>query len=189
MRVDRQSPRKMKTTSETRTKRLSQRVDDLLDRRVEELRYVVVDLVVHPRRERALLELLHLRLDVRDDLRRVAAVGLLEDDGGGRMVVEVRIDIEELASELHLRDVFQAEDLTLRVRANDDVLVLIGLVVTALVREHVLERLRFFAGCLTEPTRRADDALLADRLHHLVRGDVVGAHLVRVEPDTHRVLP
>ena len=168
---------------------LAQRVEDLLDGGIEEARDVVVDFVVHPTGERRLLDLLELGLHVRNDLTGVASGGLLQDDRGRRIPVQVGVDVEELASELDLRDVFQPKGLAVLVGPNDDVLVLIGFVESSLIGQNVFERLGLHARRLPEPPWRSDDALFADRLHHVVGRNLVGAHLVRIEPDTHRVLP
>jgi hypothetical protein len=105
------------------------------------------------------------------------------------VAVEVRVDVEELAAELDLGDVLQVQDVAVGGGPEDDVLVLLGRVEAALVDEHVLERLRGLAGGLADAAGGADDALLADRVHHVLGRDVVGPHPVGVEPDAHGVLP
>ena len=82
--------------------RLEQGVQHLLDRGVQELGDVVGEFVVHPGRERLLLDLLEFRLDRLDHLGGVGAGGLLEDDGRRGMPVDVRVDVEELGPQLHL---------------------------------------------------------------------------------------
>jgi hypothetical protein len=160
--------------------RLGEGVDDLLDGGVDEARDVVADRVVHARREGRRLDRLQGGLDVLDDLLRVAPERLLQDDGRGRVTVEVGVDVEELAAELDPGDVLQMQDVAVRRGPQDDVLILLGGVEAALVDEHVLERLRRLAGGLADAAGGADDALLADRVLDVLGRDVVGPHPVGV---------
>src|SRR5690606_33849431 len=108
--------------------------------------------------------------------------------GRRRVTIQVGVDVEELTTELYGGDVFEPKDLAIVCGSKDDVLVLLGLVVSTLIREDVLERLRLLAGRLPEPTGSSDDALLVNRLHHVFGRDFVRAHLVRIEPNAHGVL-
>ena len=90
--------------------RLEQGVQHLIDRGLQELGDVVGEFVVHPGGEGFLLDLLEFLLDRVDHLGGVGAGGLLEDDGRRGMPVDVRVDVEELRTQLHLADVLEPQD-------------------------------------------------------------------------------
>ena len=82
---------------------LEQGVQHLLDRGVQEVGNVVGEFIVHAGRERFLLDLLELLLDLLDDGGGVGAGSLLENDGRRGMAVDVRVNVEELRSPARLR--------------------------------------------------------------------------------------
>ena len=167
--------------------RIPQGVQHLFDGRVQEGAHVIAHLVVHPGgHELGLLPQLLLHLG--DHIAGVAAQGLLQHDGGRGPAVEVGVDVEELAAELHVGHIAQADQLALLIGPDDDVTVLLGLVELALVHQHVLQRLRVDARALPQAAGTGDEALLLHGLHHLLRTDGVGAHPVRLEPHAHGVL-
>ena len=93
---------------------LEQGVEHLLDRGLQEAGNVVADLKVHARRERLLLDLLELLLDLLNDDGGVGAGELLENDGGRGMAVDVRVNVVERRAQLDFGDVLEPQDLTIR---------------------------------------------------------------------------
>src|SRR5258708_18262305 len=71
----------------------------LVDGGVQELGNVVGELILHAGWERLLLDQLELLLDLLDDLGSVGAGALFEDDGSGRMTIDVRVNVKELGAE------------------------------------------------------------------------------------------
>ena len=167
---------------------LEQRVQHLLDGRLQEAGDVVADLEVHAGRERLRLELLELVLDLLDDGGGVGAGELLEHDGGRGVAVDVRVEVVVRGAQLDPGDVLDPQDLAVGIGLQDDVLVLLRLVVAADPGQDVLDGLRRLAGRLAEPPGRTDHALFGHGLHDVVGGHVVGAHAVEVQPDPHRIL-
>ena len=169
--------------------RFDEGVHDLLDRRVQEVRHVVGQLVVHVGRELLPLDLLQSLLHLLDDGRCVRPGRLLEHDRRRRVAVDVRVDVEELGPEFDRGHLAEQDVLAVRVGLEDDVLVLLRPVEPADVREDVLDRLGRLAGGLTESARGADDALLGQGFHHVLGRQVVRPHPIGVQPDPHGVRP
>ena len=113
----------------------------LFNRGIEEVRHVITDLVVHSRRKGFHFKLRQLRLDLLDDLVRVAAVALLDHNGRRGTAIKVRVEVVELAAEFHCRHILQPQQLAALRAAQDDIFILFHLVVAAHVSKHVFERL------------------------------------------------
>ncbi len=103
------------------------------------------------------------------------------------MAVDVGINVEELGPQLHLANIFKTQDLAVGILFQNDACILLRLVEAPAIGQHVLFRLRRLPCGLPESSRRADHALLRDRLHDILAGYVVGAHAVRIEPHPHRI--
>src|SRR4051794_1401938 len=167
---------------------LEQGVEYLLDGGLQERGDVVGDGEVHAGRERLRLHLRELLLDLLDDGGGVGAGGLLEDDGGRGEAVDVRVEVIVRGAQLDLGDVLEPKDLTVGIGLEDDVLILLRLAVASHPGQDVFDRLRRPARRLAETPGRTDHALLAQGLHDVLGGHVVGAHAVEVQPDLHRIL-
>ncbi|OPY91594.1 MAG: hypothetical protein A4E73_01902 [Syntrophaceae bacterium PtaU1.Bin231] len=148
---------------------------DLVDGAQDEYRLVEGDVELHPRRKR-LADLLDLGLDPADDLHRVGAGLLLEPhaDGGNAVVAGDRTHV--LHAVLGAAEVPDADRRTLTVR-NDQVVEILY------AGEFALDLDRVFLRAAFDPPARKLDVFPLQGLLDVARSDLVGAHLVRVDPD------
>src|SRR5688572_14626648 len=101
---------------------VTQSVDHLLDRSVEERRNVITDLVIHAGRKGS-LHYIQLRFYFFNYIACVTAVVLAQYDRRGGLAVQVGIDIEELTTQLYFGNVLQMNAFPLGIGANDNVLI------------------------------------------------------------------
>ena len=167
--------------------RFDERVDHLLDGRLDEGRRVVGDLVAYARREE-LCQFVHLRPDA---LRRGHGIGgrrQLDADGRGRFAVQSGGEVVCFAADFNARDVAQPDRGAVRVGAQDDRTELLG-------RGELAANEDGRGDLLVDGVRlRADAAgrdlriLRADGSGDIVDRQTQADHLVRIHPDAHRAL-
>ena len=116
---------------------LEERLDDVPDRGVEEVRDVEDVGHLHAGRE-VLLQLLDLGLDGGDDVVSVGACDLRDHPRDGGIAVGEGVPAVAEGAQLDLRHVLEADDVARIVGLDDDVLVLGDALQTALVAERIL---------------------------------------------------
>ena len=116
---------------------LEERLDDVPDRGVEEVRDVEDVGHLHARRE-VLLQPLDLGLDSGDDVVSVGACDLRDHPRDGGIAIGERVTAVAEGAQLDLRHVLEADDVARIVGLDDDVLVLGDALQTALVAERIL---------------------------------------------------
>ena len=135
---------------------------------------------------------LHLLHRLAHRVRHHEAVGarlLVDGDDRRRHAVHLAVDDVLLQPDLGARDVADAHDgAAVLARAQDDVLVLLGLGVLRLRddRERELDRAR--VRLLADLARAEELVLLADRVGDVGRRDAERGHAVRIHPDPHRLV-
>ena len=156
----------------------------VLDRGVEEvlLRLQVLD---DNTRGQVLANLLHLAVNLLDDLVGIRARHLIDHDVHARMSVGLADKAVALCAELHLCHVADAQHVAIGQRPDHHLLVALLLLVASTVFQHILERV-FRVG--TQRSGGRLHVLLIEHLVHIGRSDAIAGHLLWVEPDTHRVV-
>ena len=155
----------------------------LLNRCIQELSNVVVDLIHHARWERLSLFLQFL-LYVLSNLVGVRTSNLLHHTQHRRDVVVFHRHGVLLTAQLYLGDILQFQRLTLSVALDDDVAELLGsLQTTGIAHGILVSHVRLF----TESTWGCLNILFSQHASNIARHQVVLLHHVRFQPDTHRV--
>ena len=167
--------------------RLQQRVHHRLDRGAHELRRVVDDLVIDAFGHR-LLQLRHGLAHAVGDLDRVGARRLEDRHGDRVLVVQQRAQRVVRGAQLQPRDVAQPRHRAVGAALDDDVAELVLALQPALRVDRQLQVDALDAGRRADHAGRGLDVLLADRAHHVARGEAALRDLLRVEPDAHRIV-
>ena len=160
-----------------------QREHHLLDRGIEELGDVVVDLIVHARREQLGL-LLKLGLHLLGNLVGVGACDLLHHAHHRGDVVVLHRDRILQSAKLYRGHILQLQRLAVSIARYDDVAKLLFRLQTAGVAHGVLIG---HISTLAEGTWGCLDVLLSQHTGDVGRHEPVLLHDVGLQPDTHRV--
>ena len=163
---------------------LQQRAHHLLDGRVEEVVGVGHHGVGQVRGE-FLRGLLHIFVDLLDNLRGVGTRRLVDGEIGARRVVDLSDELVRLGAQLDARDIPQTQDFAVRQSLDHDVLELLWLLEPPLVAQGVFEG---HVGVLAQRTGRRFDVLLRQGGGNVGRHQLVLRHDVRLEPDAHAVV-
>ena len=145
--------------------RLDERVVDLVERRLDELRDVVVHVGAHPAWQARLL-FFDEPTDVLRDLDRVSLGRLVDDQDHGGPAVASGGEVVVLGADLRARDVAESDDAT-RVVAHDDLIELLGFRETPERGHAELEGRVGRHRLLSETTRRHLDVLGPDGVRHV----------------------
>ena len=157
--------------------------DHLFDRSIEELRHVVVDLIVHARREQLGL-FFQLLLHVDGYLVGVRTGNLLHHTHHRRDVVVLHRDGVLQSAQLDLGHVLQLQRRAVGVALDDDVAKLLGCLQSTRIAHGILIG---HVGTLTERTRGGLDVLFGQNAGDVGGHQAVLFHHLRLQPDAHRV--
>ena len=167
--------------------RLEQRRDHLVDRLLDELGRVVGDPVAHARGE-ALGELLH-GVEHGAGGRECIGAGPLEDaDGGGHLIVEIRVGGVAERAELDPRDVAHARHASVGVGSDHDVVELLRTRQPPERLHRKLESARRRGRWLIDRTSSHLDIGAPQRRDHVAWSQSARLHERWVEPHPHRVV-
>ncbi len=167
--------------------RLEQRVHHRVDRVAHEDRGVKVGAVAQAGRE-LLGQLVHLTDHRVAHLQQVGAGRLEHRDDGGGLAVERGLQRVVAGTELDARDVRQAHSLSVRASLEHDFAELLGGAQAALGVDRDQEIAAALHRLGTDLAGRNLDVLLAHRAYHVACSQAARGDLLRVEPDTHRVV-
>ncbi|MNF25982.1 hypothetical protein D3C84_66080 [compost metagenome] len=162
-------------------------VNHRLDGAAHEDRRVIDDAEVHAFGE-ALLQFGHFRPHFVGDFDGVGTRTLEDRDRHRRLVVQQGTQGVLTGTQFNSGDVFQASDLTVTACANDDVLELFLGNQAALSVDRQLEALGIRGRGRAQGTGRHLAVLFTNRGDHIGSGQVARSGLVRIEPDTQRVV-
>ena len=123
--------------------------------------------------------------NIADNLGSVRTCRLVNHGAHGVVTVLEVLESVGQTAQLDVGYIFQIENLTVGIGPNDHVAKLLGGLQTALVGEHILERL---VTLVTELTGGGLDVLLGQHGGYIGRHQSVLCHHVGFEPDTHRVV-
>ena len=165
-------------------KGLKQRMQHLVDRRIQEVLGVV-----HDRRMQTLwqllLELVDQLLGFDKDVIGVRA-GYLEDgDTGGRMPVQLTVGRIRIAAELYPGHIFQPHHGTVGIGLDDNVFVVLDLVQLTLVLQDIFED---FLAALPQTTGSCFETLVLDGGGNFHGAEVIGRKPVGLQPDSHGII-
>ena len=164
-----------------------QRVDDFLDRDLDEGRRVVRDDVGDAVGE-VLRQLLDLVLHALRGGQRVGTGGETDGDTGGRLAVVAADHAVRFGAEFEARDVAQIDLAAVGVGLEQDFAELLLGLQTTERRDRRVQLLPGDCRRAAELAGRDLRVLRLDRRAHVGRGQLVTNELGRVEPDAHRVL-
>ncbi|MNW82079.1 hypothetical protein D3C86_112040 [compost metagenome] len=167
--------------------RFKEGVNHRLDRASHEDRRVIDDAVIHALRE-VFLQLVHLAANFVRDVDGIGAWALEDRNGHCRLVVQQRTQRVLAGAQLNASDVFEASDFTVVACANNDVLELFLADQSALSVDRQLEALGIRGRGRTELTGRDLTVLFTNCRDHISRRQIARSGLVRVKPDTQRVV-
>ena len=154
-----------------------------MDRGIEELRDVVVELIFHTWRE-ALGESLHFTLHTLGNLVGVRTGYLHHHRQDGCLAVVLHRHIILQTTQLYIGHILQTQRLTGQRTGDDDILKLLGSLQTTGIAHGIFVCHR---RLLTELTWCRLDILFSQYVADVARNESVLLHLVRLQPDTHGV--
>ncbi|MNY35283.1 hypothetical protein D3C86_1696820 [compost metagenome] len=90
-------------------------MDYFFDRRIQKLRYVITDLIIHSFGKAGRFDLRQFAFDIFNDITGITAVRLLDHDGRRWSPVKGRVDIIHGASKFDICHIFYAQYFTTRI--------------------------------------------------------------------------
>ena len=163
---------------------LKQRFHHIDNGGVEEV-FLRLDILDGDARRQRLTDLLHLTVYLLDDLVGVRPSHLIDADVHTWTAIRFTYYIIVLRTEFHPGNVADAQHVTVGQRAHHHLLITLFVLITATIFQHILERVLALG---TQRTRRHFHVLFTQHLIDVGRCQSVAGHLLRVEPDAHRVV-
>ena len=155
----------------------------LLNRGIEELRHVVVDLILHAGRHQFLL-IFKFGLYLLGNLVGIRTGHLLNHGHDRRHAIVLHRYRVALTAKFNLGDVLQLQRLTFRVTLDNNIAKLLSSSETACITHGILVS---HSALLTKLTWCSLDVLFSQSCCNISRNQVVLLHHIRPQPDTHGV--